>query len=156
MFDTTALNASQLNAYLWLLKWNCFCCDGSARALFGLLCVPACERAAGKHLGRTWNGWSEVHLFFLMATGWQCCLLSFHTFVSFLRGYWSDDVTLSSQRVRGGPWRGLSAPHALSNHRPTRLKWSRAVNLNVKVSKQWAWTWRCPLKQEIGPSADLT
>lgn len=49
--------------HIRLLKLNCFYCDRSARALFGLLCVPACERAAGKHLGWTWNRRSEVHLF---------------------------------------------------------------------------------------------
>lgn len=57
------------------------------------------------------------------------------------------------QRVRCGPWRGLSASHALSNYRTTCLKWSCTVNLNVKVSKQWVCLSRyCPLKQRSANS----
>lgn len=57
------------------------------------------------------------------------------------------------QRVHCGPWRGLSASHALSNYCTTRLKWSCAVNLNVKVSKQWVCLSQyCPLKQRSANS----
>lgn len=126
------------------------CCTLSARALLGLLCVSAGEGETGEHLGRAWDGRSEVR-FILMSppTRWQCFPPTSSALILWPHSETADVTTVLCQGVRRGSWRGLSAFNALSNYSTTHFKWSCAANMNVEVCNSETFTLRhpCPLIQ---------